>query len=375
VQLRVGVQFVRFAALCTGGLALACASATVPEGTVAELRALRELATEAERVDEAVAISQALVDRELSRLAASPATMASREAVARAWVDLATAQVAAYERASARASYLRAIEVVEAAGAPPEDPVDSRAYTQLALLDRTDPTALAHASKAVGILERRYDGKHLDIVRARLGIANALWAMSSIVDGHAEFVRALSDARALVGENHELTAEVYFRLAQVSESLQRTEEAEELYEASIAVFARIEAAGTAIHREKRSEVHEAFSNLYKRERRTDDAKAQRALAAEYSSWTHKQVQTKTVNPIYPPHAKQKRVTGWVEVVFTISKAGATEDVHIVEATRDGVFDRAAVWAVEHWRYLPGERNGAPDTQRGVRVRLQFTDKN
>ena len=374
VQVRVGLQFA-FAAFCAGWMALGCASTTVPQGTIDELRIFRDNAAAAERVDEAVAISQAIVDRELAQFSGAAPTTASREALARGWFGLATAQVAAYDRESARASYLSAIEVIEAAPAPLGDPIDSRAYTQLALLDRTRPNALRQASKAVGILERRYDGKHFDIIAARLGIADTLWARGSIVDGHAELVQALSDARALVGENHEATAEVYYRLAQASESLQRAEEAEGLYQAAIAVFARMLAGGAPVDREKRAELHSALSNFYKRERRYDEAKAQRALAAEISRWTNKELQTRTVKPIYPAYAKEKRTTGWVEVVFTISKSGRTEDVHVVESTPDGTFDSAAIWAAQHWRYAPGKYDRVAAEQRGIRVRLQFTDQN
>lgn len=351
----------------------ACAAPVAPSGTLDDLVVLREQAEQAEQaeqVEQVVAISREIVRRRLEQHAVTP-DAATSEAVARAWFDLAEAQVAAYDRVSARSSYLDAIDAIDKSVVPSE-PIDSRAYTQLALLDRTQPDALAHASRGVGILERRYDARHIEIVDARIAVSDVLWVLQSVVDAHAELLRALEDARVLVGEDHVATAEAYYRLAAGNDALRRQKEAEALYRAAIGVLERLEERGTPGDSERRSEVHAVFADFYRRQRRVDDAAVQRALAAEYSGWTNKQVRTKSVPPMYPPGAKEKKIEGWVEVVFTISSRGETEDVHVVEASPDGIFDRAALWAVEHWRYEAGLRNGHAAAQRGVRARLRFT---
>ncbi|MEE3330552.1 MAG: energy transducer TonB [Myxococcota bacterium] len=365
----------RFVSLAVGvGLAAAwvaaCAAPVAPTGTLDELSVLLEQVKQAEQVEQVVAISGEILRRQLEEHAVTP-DAATGEAVARAWFDLAEAQVAAYDRSSARPSYLEAIAAIDE-GIVPSEPVDSRAYTQLALLDRTHPDALAHASRGVGILERRYDARHIEIVEARIAVADVLWVLQAIVDAHSELLRALKDARALVGEDHVATAEAYYRLAAGNDALRREKEAEVLYLAAIGVLERLEERGTPGDSERRSEVHAVVADFYRRQRRRDDAAAQSALAAEYSAWTHKQVRTKNVSPVYPPGAKEKKIEGWVEVVFTVSSRGTTEDVHVVEASPDGIFERAAIWAVEHWRYKPGLRDGHATEQRGVRARLRFT---
>ena len=362
----------RFVSLAVGvglaaGWVAACAAPVAPTGTVDELRVLLR---QAEGPEQGVAISGEILRLQLEEHEVTPDAETS-EAVARAWFDLAEAQVAAYDRASARSSYLEAIAAIDE-GIEPSEPIDSRAHTRLALLDRTQPDALAHASRGVGILERRYDARHIEIVEARIAVADVLWVLQSIVDAHSELVRALKDARTLVGEDHMATAEAYYRLAAGNDALRREQEAEALYLAAIGVLERLEERGTPCDNERRSEVHAVVADFYRRQRRTDDAAVQRALAAKYSAWTHKQVRTKNVSPVYPPGAKEKKIEGWVEVVFTISSRGTTEDVHVVEASPDGIFDRAAVWAVEHWRYEPGLLNGRVTEQRGVRARLRFT---
>jgi hypothetical protein len=94
-----------------GMLGTACAGVVVPAGTLEELRAYRDEAVSAERVLEAVAISQAIVDRELALLAAADPS-ASPESVAASWMELGRAQAVAYDRESARVSHQHALDAV-----------------------------------------------------------------------------------------------------------------------------------------------------------------------------------------------------------------------------------------------------------------------
>ncbi|MBS0379538.1 MAG: TonB family protein [Proteobacteria bacterium] len=63
-------------------------------------------------------------------------------------------------------------------------------------------------------------------------------------------------------------------------------------------------------------------------------------------------------PDYPDQALQKGVAGSVTLAFIVDGNGETRDVHVVEAMPPGVFDRAAVAAVKHWRYAPIVVNGS-----------------
>ncbi|MGH8134330.1 MAG: energy transducer TonB, partial [Steroidobacteraceae bacterium] len=57
-------------------------------------------------------------------------------------------------------------------------------------------------------------------------------------------------------------------------------------------------------------------------------------------------------PEYPQNALQRGVSGSVLLSFTVDTKGATRDIHIVQSTPAGVFDRSATSAVKHWRYAP-----------------------
>jgi protein TonB len=66
-----------------------------------------------------------------------------------------------------------------------------------------------------------------------------------------------------------------------------------------------------------------------------------------------------VAPEYPQKALEQGVAGSVTVEFTVDAKGDTRNVHVVESSPPGVFDRVAIAAIKRWRYQPAMVNGAP----------------
>ena len=78
-----------------------------------------------------------------------------------------------------------------------------------------------------------------------------------------------------------------------------------------------------------------------------------------------------VNPAFPPRALEKGLSGWVDLAFTVALDGSVGEVQVRAAEPRGVFDAAAIGAVQRWRFAPVQRDGKPITQRAV-LRLRFT---
>jgi protein TonB len=78
-----------------------------------------------------------------------------------------------------------------------------------------------------------------------------------------------------------------------------------------------------------------------------------------------------VEPQYPMSAKQRGVEGWVELRFTITKAGTVTDIVVTAANPGTIFNRAAVRAVSKWKYNPKIKNGTAVDRPGVRQRIKF----
>ncbi len=78
-----------------------------------------------------------------------------------------------------------------------------------------------------------------------------------------------------------------------------------------------------------------------------------------------------VTPVYPSRASRRGIEGWVELAFTITTTGATEDVRVVSEEPSGVFSRAAMKAVRKWKYKPQVIDGKVQARPNVRVVLKF----
>jgi len=59
-----------------------------------------------------------------------------------------------------------------------------------------------------------------------------------------------------------------------------------------------------------------------------------------------------VAPEYPRGAERRGIEGSVRVSYSVSPAGEVINAEVVEATPAGVFDRAALSAVQSWRFAP-----------------------
>lgn len=71
-----------------------------------------------------------------------------------------------------------------------------------------------------------------------------------------------------------------------------------------------------------------------------------------------------VSPRYPPLALRRRVEGFVEVQFTVLPDGSVTDVSIVRSEPRSMFDRAAIDAMQRWRFQP---NPGGEPTRGRRL--------
>lgn len=82
------------------------------------------------------------------------------------------------------------------------------------------------------------------------------------------------------------------------------------------------------------------------------------------------VQLKTVPARYPRRAQQRNVSGYVDVVFTVTPSGETANIEIYGADPESIFEDAATEAVAQWEFQPVEFRGQAINQRAA-ARLVF----
>lgn len=62
-------------------------------------------------------------------------------------------------------------------------------------------------------------------------------------------------------------------------------------------------------------------------------------------------------PEYPAHARMRRIQGYVDVEFVVDKDGRVRNATVVSANPPGIFDRAALNSIAHWRFEPKRQDG------------------
>ncbi|HEY5658304.1 MAG TPA: energy transducer TonB [Myxococcota bacterium] len=104
--------------------------------------------------------------------------------------------------------------------------------------------------------------------------------------------------------------------------------------------------------------------------RADEARERlTALCADLPRSESDAVAAFRIDPVYPEDARLAGIEGHVEVSFDIVDGGRVRVREVGSSEPPGVFDEAAISAVEDWRYCPGSEH------EGVRVRLAFELEN
>lgn len=80
---------------------------------------------------------------------------------------------------------------------------------------------------------------------------------------------------------------------------------------------------------------------------------------------------KRVNPVYPQQAVTENIEGEVVLRFDISATGATNNISVVSAKPEGMFDESAVTALAQWQYKPRIQGGKALPQKDILVQLDF----
>jgi protein TonB len=276
---------------------------------------------------------------------------------------------------------------------PPDD--NARYFYELAL--SRDPNNVAArqglsaiASKLAMQARTATDNGDLDAAEALLGESNSLDSGNSELDAA---IAALADKRAAISAERR-QAEARRQAAAEKREADARAEAEREAEAQRAAAAAAVAAAVP--------VKEASTLAEEQPAATNDdnasgdgvgaAEETAAVAASAntgnpaanlqsaSSATVNQGPTPTtvselnrlkyVAPKYPRAAQRRNLSGWVDIIFTVDRAGLVKDIAIRDSQPGETFIASATRAVEKWEFEPVIENGQPVEKR-VGVRMMF----
>ncbi|HKJ99138.1 MAG TPA: energy transducer TonB [Desulfotignum sp.] len=66
-----------------------------------------------------------------------------------------------------------------------------------------------------------------------------------------------------------------------------------------------------------------------------------------------------VAPVYPLHAARRGIEGKVRVQFLVTAEGTVQDIRILAAEPEKLFDQSVIDCVSRWRFQPGRVQGIP----------------
>jgi len=74
---------------------------------------------------------------------------------------------------------------------------------------------------------------------------------------------------------------------------------------------------------------------------------------------------------YPSRAQARGIEGWVYLRFDVTAEGTTANIRVLDSDPPKIFDRAAIRAVEKYKYKPRIEDGVAVLRPGVEVVLSF----
>ena len=82
--------------------------------------------------------------------------------------------------------------------------------------------------------------------------------------------------------------------------------------------------------------------------------------------------TKYAAPKFPRAAERNKLSGWVDVMFTVTIDGTVKDVDVPKSEPGDIFVDSAMRAVEKWEFEPIFENGTfVEKRAGVRLMFAF----
>ncbi len=66
-----------------------------------------------------------------------------------------------------------------------------------------------------------------------------------------------------------------------------------------------------------------------------------------------------IPPLYPSRARRRGIEGFVSVSFLVTHQGRVQDIEVVEAEPENMFNQSVINCVSHWKFKPPTVEGIP----------------
>ena len=80
--------------------------------------------------------------------------------------------------------------------------------------------------------------------------------------------------------------------------------------------------------------------------------------------------SRRIAPVYPEMARDSKVAGFVTLLVLIDETGGVVDTSVMDATPQGVFERAAQQALANAAFYPAQKDGRTVRSRVI-IKIEF----
>lgn len=84
------------------------------------------------------------------------------------------------------------------------------------------------------------------------------------------------------------------------------------------------------------------------------------------------VPTVQIAPRYPRNLQERGIEGFVDLMFDITPSGRTDNIRVLNAEPEGLFESASIRALRKWKYKPAFDGDTAIIQRDQVTRISFT---
>jgi len=240
-------------------------------------------------------------------------------------------------------------------------------------------TAFAHRNIKTQIWNYN---RALNIIKNVKGKNNLLYAEVSIEAGSNLLIRSRSSTaksyiknayniyHELLGEKHYKTGLAAFHLGKFALSAKKYRTAEKYFNSSLAIFEVSGKPSNSLELTTHAFLVEVYENKHERDKATAHCQA----IGSMKPWDASQMQVPLfkMSPKYPQSALLAMVEGETILAFTVTEAGMVIDPEVDRSSGDDRLDKAAMEAIEKWRYAPRFVDGKPVKSENSRAKVIFS---
>jgi TonB family protein len=228
---------------------------------------------------------------------------------------------------------------------------------------------MKYFNRALKITKRYYGDSSKEFGELNIGIGNVIMHKAMTNEGRRYTNRGLKILEKTEGEDSALYGLAAFQKAKYEMSNKQYREAETYFQRALDSFEKSGDSDNPFALTTHAFLVRVNEELGESDEATRHCLAIARMTPESEDQEKLPVYRK--RPDYPRKAAERRLEGWVELIFDVDEAGFVVEPRVTANSGDTGFKDAALEAVKGYRYAPAFRDGLAVLAKDVDIRIIF----